>query len=1102
MVNGEQEKQRQAQNIRLQNLADLDGFFSSPAELSRTITNVTDILDMVNGLVSVAEKAAIDAAATSTFEDDLDVIELQIEALEKLEQKIKSIPETGEITQNVKNQIFSLARARFRLIIASHHAEQSEVTQRAGRQAITRINELSTNIKTSTPTAEQVVTGLANFAQQNATDSKVLEKKEPVVKGLSNNLIIAVREISVTDFDEEDLDQMKSWTKLLRDCAARVLTVKDGKNSTLTVEEIRKIEEILGNISDKHTQYFYLANDSAVTQLQKIEAIAHEILHENRVAVVGGPKDENRELLRPGRTIAETGPGIDAFVDTFVRRFASDFDHAEKKIGVVLATTPEADLAGKISEDDVVFLKNLREKVADFHDRQDLMMTHSFSLSANSPVGIENNLLVKQVDSYLDKHESWLGKLIKESEKVVDAIKAAEKIALAKAEADRKQAEADALAESKNLTFKGDLLAQDVEKITTEDRLFAYGKQLLKILNDDASTYSSPGNQAKRDYRRKLTEVQNKLNSEFGDSGARRASYLQARLEIGTATFWAGNSGYAMNYEKILSGGDGWPGASVTGEFNEKHILRLLEGPDFDFDSLEKKNEPEYREEKERTETVRKVLENACDLFGQADASGITVDASGNIRGKLKLGDFHATQEFSSNHKSLFEKEIQDRVFGKGTVLTEDQNDAFKLGLEMMTFLDLRTYYVLPFLGMGWSPPADSIGTTVGETAKLCNPLLQNAYIIAGKFDGYVNYYNTVQNFSDLALATADSDAKREAIEFSQLATSAWWGLYAEPLTDPLYELPFGVNPIPTLAEAFYRPKRPAWVNEVRAKMGKPRLQGDCDVPDRTYNAIKKTAIGADKSGISGRTVPLLALLTGILKEKEFLATVEKASPISSDIHASTDKIRALFTELSKKFSPTKALPTIDVRFAANMIVNYIRQTLLLYTFNEYHLIAEGKSNKYWSGLAEIVETIESSLDAPTLSTEIPKEYLDYSPGLVAKYHMHTTSNGGVTVSDYVRAFMPEAEKNFFIGARLTGHYPEVVKSVQSSPERVKNTLDIVAKLKGEFTIDVYNKLVAVIRGGGASRYVVPFTGNDKASRMKWTAVKFPELAAEKAQTK
>lgn len=1000
------------------------------------------------------------ALRSVTFNDDLQVTQLEDELLLTADRIIDG---TRKINQRGKDTLKAVIRGRVSL------AEQLAVIENT-------INSDETPSEISLSALDNTIKNFRHNTGRTREFNKFLEHVEDERKKFppaeipgefddwellkNRNFAEYMRRIDLGKLDNRDEDEYKR----LFDPRGEVgLAAANLQKRALSDVEALALERELDQTEALLDHEVASGKEDRVTELRKIQQLLNHMIHEDNIQTIGRREAQSRDLRKYFRpSYQNISARAEGRIIEFEGNFAPRIRQAEA-LGwaVANAIRNNQDPAQVMNEDSREFLNELIADMNRYRERQTTAMIFPDALDSQTR---------QEIDDYItevNKYVSWLYTLRDASGTTATAAASNVDTLISSSSAEK-------------------LFSVDVESLD-EEQTFKYGKQLLSVLNDGNSTYMHPGDEKKSKALSKHKEVQKRLG-EFGDRGRNRAEYLAARLEVEAATWWASTSGFTMKYDKLKSGGDGWAG--VPASMDQTQVMTLLEGSKFDKDNI---TDPE---EKERVEIVQEVLNQAAELFGEASyvtEKGVTY---------LKKGPFHATQDFNPPLKKSFKEEVKKRVKASGKFSgldfsTPERDEALELGLTLMIFIDMRTYYALPFLATGWSPTSDGIQDpdSIKATVQMCNPYYANMYAITGKTEGFVNFYRSVHRASPALIDTAGKDHdKINNISFSDLASQAWWDFYAPFEEDIIYELPPNVNPVPTLTEAMWRPPAPKWMRE---RLGVV----DLPVPDATYKAFKASAGASEKVP---QAIGLDALLSGIPASRDFAQHLQKASVMTGDAHKDVETIKKSFSELAKKFSPTKSIPTIDMHYVANLIYNYSRMTVLDYDIKARELMDKGQKsrNDYWEGMAEVIEGIRAGIaNAPTLTQIIPLGGT-LTEDLTHRYHMHIDEEKhGVRVMDYVLALLPHAGVSWTAGGSFSAHPMSLMYAVDVDPLRLKNNESKLKVIKGDKVVRANEWGKRMLRGGKSSRFLRSVDHlSTKDSQEKWRSVAFPSLEQEKEQ--
>jgi hypothetical protein len=549
------------------------------------------------------------------------------------------------------------------------------------------------------------------------------------------------------------------------------------------------------------------------------------------------------------------------------------------------------------------------------------------------------------------------------------------------------------------------LTAEQITETSTKgqppDVLMAWSRTLGEVL---FSRLTLTSDQQKMKFNNKYEEIINIFNKipEYEYWG----QYLDDRRNLYNALAIGTSSNWTVNYDDMLKGSPpGWLGVGVQSAFSAAVPMRLLYGSEIDTDLRSR-----HEDERERIKVVNNVLEICCEMLSEVQADG-------------SVGPYHATQLFSDGFKPLFTAEVKRRLMEEDlqvSQLTDDQNDGFGLGMELMAFLDLRTYYAYPYFLAGWSPPSgDGIGDKALSPFAARFTGLKDLYNAIGKITkGFVVPELMVRKIPDVVRnAVANEDQKINNLALSEYATALYWEMYAESLdadeeNDDAKVVYYTdrVLMMPLMCELLWVP-RTRYVKEVNGKIV-PAKKGEAGARRSTRKdspsgevAFKevlktvKTVIG-EKSGVT-----LKGAFDGATASEKFVDLCQKGFPISEDAHKDVKMVKQNVSELAQTISPTKALgSTVDARRLANYLYMYSRFSLL--AFSEKHEQAykdKGKSDEYWGLYLEFMENLRTGiLSAATLQINIDNVPLAFR----RKYGFD--DNKPINIRDYVLRLLPE----------------------------------------------------------------------------------------------
>lgn len=562
------------------------------------------------------------------------------------------------------------------------------------------------------------------------------------------------------------------------------------------------------------------------------------------------------------------------------------------------------------------------------------------------------------------------------------------------------------------------------------------------------------------------------------------ATYLEDRRNMFDALSIASGSALNMDYDALLEGGNGWLGAQVPANFNEGTPLRLLYGYEVNSDFLSANPE-----EQERLNIIGIGLPIICDFYSD------------------QTGEYHATAQFTDAKKAAFKKAVKKEILDKThqSSLSQDQEEGFDLLWELQIFLDLRTYYALPEYMAGWSPE-DNIGKTIGNTAKrFANG--KGMYIICGKGEQFVNPALLVSKFApelEQTISLSKSDTKKDNYLFSYQATNIWDQWYTNSLDEDVenenervaFTRKDGVNPVPTLAEAFWTPHKTG---------------GASPVSPKTRDLLIAAAKPERKLG---RPVNLEGYLKGSKAIEEYVAHCEKGFKPSGDMKKDTEQIRKVVEEVALKISPAKALSTANARYLANSLYMFVRFSCIAFT-EEYR----GKEKDWFRYYVRFVETIRSTiLAAPTFEITISNDQLPSA--FVKKYNLPLAADGTIKISDYALALMSSGEEAkdgpriFIERSGITGSIKQNMReALQAQPRRMKNNQDKLNELRGEgepIVKKLKDKIKGKFRGGQVSTTLKhnehnPFQAKGKDTRKPedfYQAMQIISISAEDKQAR
>ncbi len=568
------------------------------------------------------------------------------------------------------------------------------------------------------------------------------------------------------------------------------------------------------------------------------------------------------------------------------------------------------------------------------------------------------------------------------------------------------------------------------------------------------------------------------------------ATYLEDRRNMFDALSIGSGSALNMDYDALLEGGNGWLGAQVPANFNEGTPLRLLYGYEINSDFIS--SNPE---EQERLNIINIGLPIFCDFYSD------------------QSGEYHATAQFTDAKKAAFKKAVKEKILRKinQTNFSENQEEGFDLLWELQIFLDLRTYYAMPEYMAGWSPE-DNINKTIGNTAKrFANG--KGMYIICGKGEQFVNPALLVSKFApelEQTISLSKSDTKKDNYLFSYEATDIWDQWYTNSLDESVekeseriaFTRKNGVNPVPTLAEAFWTPHTTGDVSPVSPK---------------TRDLLIAAAIPERKLG---RPVNLEGYLKGAKAIEDYVAHCERGFKPSGNMENDVQQILKIVEEVALKISPAKALSTANARYLANSFYMFVRFSCIAFA-EEYR----GKEKDWFRYYVRFVQNIRSTmLSAPTLEIRIPADE-QLTPEFVSKYSLPLSidSKSGekyITVANYVLSLMPNGEEaidgpRVFVERQgiLETIKKQMREAVQFQPRRIKNNRDKLNELRGEGEA-LWKKLrekgKSVFRGGQVSPVLEhsehhPFKANGSDSRKSedfYRAMDIISITAEDKQAR
>lgn len=371
----------------------------------------------------------------------------------------------------------------------------------------------------------------------------------------------------------------------------------------------------------------------------------------------------------------------------------------------------------------------------------------------------------------------------------------------------------------------------------------------------------------------------------------------EARIRFFDIMFKAGYAGFTVDYQALMEGGPGSkdttvkvPGVAVEGpSFATKHLGSLLF-------------------HHEGAEICQELIKIADDWFRTGGPGKDFFAMNEFTAGKTRY------ENFKKELRAVLEVKFGDRV----------TDAVFGLGLDLMTFLDIRGIAAQEQYATGSSPTDESIKATLSKLVERYCPQLRYSYVIMGKGRGIFNPALVLGKLpkSVTRIIRAhpkathiEKEQKVRKLEHQERVAKLWLDWFAPIPDEFIGELD---------RNGFYQGREETRVNPI------PRIGEYYWHDEQTRDKLR--------DGKDIVTFPAL-IQTGEQFEKFIKAAIDGFSPSSKEGEAMRIEVASEISKMSEMVSATKPLAQdkedvdnpggIDALYVARAYYIFIRQTVL-----------------------------------------------------------------------------------------------------------------------------------------------------------------------------
>ncbi len=367
--------------------------------------DATSLMEQLSGLSEAIRKAYEAAAKTPSPDDDAIVDALQKKITDLFRDKLNK---NTKMRVEARTALFRFVRSSLRLSRATTSPDRFQPAQIAASDAFHQMTEQAKVINHENIDPSGLTKGIVDIAKQKLQQSNVLNPTEPLIKNFdSHNLVPAINDIDPSKFNLGNNSTDVAGWKTELEVFAQKLSEKGGRTE-LTQGEEDRVNGILRRLKRYYGEYAGKAD--AITEANKLERILVELLHEQRVATLGGDNSKKRETyLRPSISTDSLTANMEGIIEMVIGGEEDNLNKAEI-IGANLALAT-AEEKKNSDNDDRIFLSKFRDKLRREFKRQEMEMKSS--MSSNRDEYIEDFI------KYTNNYTRWLQNLIDEAGPVV-----------------------------------------------------------------------------------------------------------------------------------------------------------------------------------------------------------------------------------------------------------------------------------------------------------------------------------------------------------------------------------------------------------------------------------------------------------------------------------------------------------------------------------------------------------------------------------------------------------------------------------------------------------------------------------------------------------